>query len=121
MLTEAQFQQQVEELATLRGWVFLHIYRARTKDGWHTAAGGTLGKGWVDLLLMRSHGDERRVIYAELKRIGATPTPDQEKVLTFLRRFTGQWDWHWDSALSTRVDVYVWDERDWDQVQEALK
>ena len=64
-MTEAEFQRQVIQLATLFGWRVHHVrparVRVRGKDTYRTPVQGH--KGFPDLVLAR----RGRVIFAELK------------------------------------------------------
>ena len=104
-ISEKQFMRQVTDLATLRGWSWLHLrpsagYSAR--DSWRTAADGPLAKGWPDLFLCR--GDE--MMFIELKSQVGRTTPEQDKVL---------------AILSIVGFVRVYDPSDWDLIEDALR
>lgn len=60
--TEAQFQQQVIDLARLHKWRVAHFRPARTSRGWRTPVAAD-GSGFPDLVLARNGV----VIFAELK------------------------------------------------------
>jgi hypothetical protein len=104
-LSEAAWQSRVTDYAALKRWQWMHLRPARTEHGWRTAVSGPLGKGWVDLLLVR--GD--RLILAELKRDGQNPTVEQRWVLEQLAELG-----------SERVLVTVWRPQDWPEVQRVL-
>jgi hypothetical protein len=101
-LTERDFQRQVCELATIRGWSYLHIRAARTADSWRTPISGPLGKGWPDLVLVRGS----QLIAVELKRDGAKTTPDQERVL---------------KLLEEAIPVFTFRPADWSRVEAVLR
>lgn len=82
-LSEKEFMQQVTELATRRGWHWLHINQAMYGDNWRTPYSGDLGRGWPDLYLCR--GQEQ--LFIELKVQGNKATSEQERVLALLGVF----------------------------------
>jgi len=100
-LREADWQEQVTDLARLHGWLYVHHRPARTEKGWRTPVQGPLGKGWPDLVLVRE-----RVLFVELKRDGGGLRPEQVLVIDALR--------------AAGADVRVWRPRDWDEVVETL-
>ena len=65
-VTEAQFTRDVIDMAHQFGWLVAHSHDSRTN---HWAS----DKGFPDLCLAR----DGRVIFAELKRWGAVPRPEQ--------------------------------------------
>jgi hypothetical protein len=79
-VTETEFQKQVTDLAEILGWSWVHFRPAQTSKGWRTPVSGPLGKGWVDLVLVKG----RRLIFAELKADKGKLTPEQERVLNVL-------------------------------------
>lgn len=101
-LSERDFQRQVTDLARIRGWSWLHIRAGRTADSWRTPISGPLGKGWPDLCLVR----RERILFAELKREGAKPTPEQVEVL---------------GILSGAAETAVWTPADWAEVERVLR
>jgi hypothetical protein len=101
-VAEAAFQATVIEAARMFRWRVAHFRPAMTTHGWRTAVQAD-GKGFPDLVLVR--GD--RLIFAELKRDGAKPSPDQRE---------------WLEALDpTPAEVYVWRPRDLQAIADALK
>lgn len=100
-LSEAEFQRQVTDLATMLGWSWAHFRPARTSHGWRTPVSGPLGAGWPDLTLIR--GD--RIIFAELKSDRGRPTPDQTFALTL---------------LSGAAETYVWFPADLERIALVL-
>jgi transposase len=48
ILTHEEYQQQIQDLATIGGWTFLHVRRTKGKNGWCTS---TNVEGWPDLFL----------------------------------------------------------------------
>jgi hypothetical protein len=101
-ISEREFLQQVVELAALRGWLHLHLRPAMTRDSWRTPISGPLGKGFPDLMLVRGE----RILFIELKRDGAKPTPEQVEVLGIL-----------GGAAETML---VWP-NDWDLIEQVLR
>lgn len=82
-LSERDFQRQVTDLATALGWSYAHWRALQNRRGmWQVPVEGPLGKGWVDLTLLRVR--DRRLIFAELKRELEHPTADQAAVLAAL-------------------------------------
>lgn len=74
---ETEYEDGIIAAARAAGW-FAHAERpGRTKDGHRTAIKGKAG--WPDLVLLsRRH---RILVFAELKRPGNSPTPDQNEWL----------------------------------------
>jgi hypothetical protein len=101
-LTERDFMAQVTQLATIRGWTWLHLRPGMTRDSWRTPISGPLGKGWPDLLLVRRD----RILFCELKRAGAKPTPEQVEVL---------------GILSGVGETFVWTPLDWATIEGVLR
>lgn len=64
-MTEMEFMRQVTDLAEIYGWAWVHFRPAQTAKGWRTPVSGPLGKGWVDLVLVRPR--DGRVLFIELK------------------------------------------------------
>lgn len=87
---------------------------------------GPLGKGFPDLVLVRAR--DRRLIFAELKRDGEYPTPDQARVLTLLSsveqlpvaplRPVGVRSVRSDAP---RIEVYIWRPADWPEIEAILR
>jgi hypothetical protein len=103
-LSESQFQGQVQELATLYGWEYMHIRPGLNQRGaWRTPISGTLGAGWPDLILVR--GD--RTVFAELKSEKGKLTAAQVTVLNLLE--------------SAGHQVFCWRPSDWDTLVEVLR
>ena len=102
MITEAQWQQQVVDLASILGWSWGHFRPAKTQRGWRVPVSGPLGHGWPDLVLVR----DDRLVFVELKRSGKiAPSPEQRLVL---------------ELLGAAVEVYVWTPDDMDEVTRVL-
>lgn len=102
MKPEAAFQQQVFDLAHLRGWVVAHfrsVYDGNAKR-WMTPVGAD-GKGFPDLVLTRE-----RVIFAELKSKTGGLRPEQKDWLDLLRL--------------TGAEVYVWRPQHLEDISDTL-
>ena len=102
MTTEAEFQAQVVELATLCGWAHLHVRRSIGKgQRWTTATNLT---GWPDLLLWRGPGE---IIAAELKTDTGRVTDEQTAVL--------------ESLATAGIETHVWRPADFPEIVHALR
>lgn len=82
-LSEKDFQRQVTDLGEVLGWDWAHFRPAQTARGWRTPVSGTIGEGWVDLVLVRAR--DRRLVFAELKSDRGAVSPRQMAVLDILR------------------------------------
>jgi hypothetical protein len=102
-ITEAQFQDQIIDLAHLYGWKIAHFRAARTKYGWATPVAGD-GKGFPDAVLVKAG---LPVIFAEFKRDGAKLSAEQQA-----------WGELIEDALGARW--FVWRPEDFDFVKEIL-
>lgn len=104
LLSEAEFQGQVVELAHIRGWKALHVRRSigtrNGKAGWQTT---TSIKGWPDLFLFRPG----RAIAVELKKQTGRLTEEQADCIREL--------------IAAGIPSYVWRPSDWDQIEEVLR
>jgi hypothetical protein len=102
-VTEAEWQEQVIELAHALGWRVAHFRPARTQHGWRTPVAGD-GAGFPDLLLVRG----ARVIVAELKREGPghEPTPEQVAWL--------------DAFGAADIEAHIWRPGDIDEIAAEL-
>lgn len=119
-ISEVQFMAQVTELAELRGWQWVHFRPGRTAHGWRTPVSGPLGKGWPDLFLIRAK--DRRIIFAELKKDGALPTPEQRIMLDLLEEVTSSLVHHTDNEWEEApVEVWLWRPQDWPMIEMTLK
>lgn len=98
---EAEFQQQLIDMAHLFGWIVAHFRPALTKRGWRTPVSAD-GKGFPDLVLVRD-----RTIYVEVKREGEKLSEDQ----TLWR------DW----LLNAGVEWYCWKPSDFDTAASILR
>lgn len=83
-VSEADLQRQVIDLAVLLGYEWAHFRHApsRKDNLWRVPVAGPLGKGWPDLVLVRTR--DRRHLVVELKRETGDLSPDQERVLALL-------------------------------------
>lgn len=101
-MTEADFQQQVIDLAQLLGYRVAHFRAARTEQGWRTPVAAD-GKGFPDLVL----AGRGRVIFAELKSDRGQLTDEQKIWL--------------DDLSHTPAETYCWWPADFDEIQEVLR
>jgi len=102
LITEAEFQRQLIDLASMLGWSWGHFRPAKTNRGWRVPVSGPLGAGWPDLVLVR----EDRLIFAELKRSRKhPPSPDQRFVLELLKGV---------------AETYLWTPDDLDEIARVL-
>lgn len=108
-LTEAHFQTQVVQLATLYGWRGYHTHDSRRSQ-----------PGFPDLVLVR--GPE--LIFAELKTDTGRVRPEQAEWLAALRQVRDAVeDAVLDRVLRTEVpsvDVYLWRPADFDELHGRL-
>lgn len=81
-MSEADLMRAVTDLATILGWEWVHFRPAQTQRGWRTPVQGPLGKGWPDLVLIRSR--DRRLVFAELKSDKGKTSAEQERVFDVL-------------------------------------
>ena len=103
MQRERDFQRAVIDLARLTGWRVHHTRPALTRRGrWLTPIQGDAG--FPDLVLVRAG----RVIFAELKRNGARPTPAQREWLEALQACAG-------------VECYLWTPNNWQEIVCTLR
>lgn len=100
-VTEAYFQEQVVELAEVLGWSWVHFRPGRTAHGWRTPVSGPLGKGFVDLIMLRE-----RVIFVELKGDKGKVGPEQAAVIHALQE--------------AGAEAHIWRPADWDTVVAVL-
>lgn len=101
-VSEAEFQQQVIDLAHAYGWHHLHVRRSIGKGRkWVTS---TNVVGWPDLFMW--HPYQRRTIAVELKSETGVVSPEQKAVLASLEA-AGVW-------------VDVWRPGDLDHANEVL-
>ncbi len=106
VLTEAEWQGQVIDLARIHGWHHLHVRRSigrrNGERGWQTA---TNIDGWPDLFLW--HEGQRRVMAVEVKSETGRVTAAQEQVL--------------GSLTAAGIECHVWRPADLDAAQAALR
>ena len=102
-MKEAEFQNQIIELAHLYHWRVMHARPARTTKGWRTPIQGD--RGFPDLVLAKNGC----VIFWELKTDKGEPTPDQLAWLEAL----GESD--------ERIQVGLRRPSDWDAIQLTLQ
>ena len=99
-ISEKAFQQQLNEMATLLGYLCFHTYDSRR----------SIGGGFPDLVLVRPATSKHtsRVIFAELKTQKGRVSKAQQE---------------WLQALSTRegIEVYIWRPADIDTIIEILQ
>ena len=79
IVTEAEFQQQVIDLAHILGWRHLHVRRSIGKGRTWTTTTNVVG--WPDLLLWRAGSG---FVALELKVGKGKTTPEQDEVLASL-------------------------------------
>jgi len=93
IVTGAEIQSGVVDLARLQGWRVAHFRPARTSKGWRTPVAAD-GKGWPDLVLVRE-----RVVYAEIKGDGDRLREEQAA---------------WLQALAQAgAEVHLWRAEEW--------
>lgn len=104
-ITEAEWQEQVIELARMLGWQHMHVRRSIGKGRrWTTA---TNVDGWPDLTLIRPTDDyDGEIIFVELKAQNGIATDEQLAVHDMLRK--------------AGHDAYVWRPSDLDAANERL-
>jgi len=101
-ISEAEWQQQVIDLAHVHGWRVLHVRPAQNSRGdWRTPVAAD-GKGWPDLTLVRD-----RVLFAELKTNRGRLAPEQRRWL--------------DALEAAGAEVAVWRPKDFPTVLDTLK
>lgn len=92
LIPESEWEQQVEQIASLFGWLKFHTYDARRSE-----------EGFPDLILLRPP----RLVVSELKKMGEDPRAEQ---LGWLRSFR-----------ACGAETYIWRPSDFDQVMEILR
>lgn len=90
-MSEAEFQAKVRKFAKEAGWLIYHTRDSRGSD-----------KGFPDLVLVRPP----YVVFAELKREGEKPTPEQQRWL--------------DDLDNCGQAAYLWRPSDWDEILKVL-
>jgi hypothetical protein len=110
---EGEFLRKVIEYAELHRWRVCHFHDSRRevvdkRTGERRLVGDSRAAGFPDLVLVRKH----RLIFAELKAEGQTPTDEQAAWLAAL---------HEVSTWSTgAVQVYTWRPHDWPEIDKVL-
>jgi hypothetical protein len=105
-LLEDEFRAQVDDLAEILGFSSMHVDPLRTSGGlWRTPTHGSLGKGWPDTVYI--HHRTGRTLFVEFKRQLGKASPDQDRVLGFLR--------------GAGLEAYVWRPSDFDRLAEILR
>lgn len=94
-LSEAAFQQQVTDYATLCGWRWTHTPDSRRVQG---------TPGFPDLVLARGF----TLIFAELKTERGRVRPEQTNWINALRWAHGK-------------HVYIWRPSDWHEIERILR
>jgi hypothetical protein len=122
-LTEKAFQRQVVDLAKMLGWRVYHPFLSKWSE-----------RGFPDLTMVREK--DHRLLFAELKRDGAKPTPAQEEWLIALGAVAvetieieaGPGDSEAFLAgvsaglqLAPRVEVVLWHPGDWPEIERTLR
>lgn len=101
-LTEAQFQQQVTDLADRLGWLWLHVDKmGNPQNQWRTPTRGPL-RNFPDLMMVR----KSTLLFAELKAQGKAATDAQRDCLKVLGGVTPH--------------TYIWRPSDFPQIVEVL-
>jgi len=102
-MTEADFLNQVIDLAHLYKWRVAHFRPGQRSDGtWYTAIQGDAG--FTDLVLVR----QPRVIFAEVKSDKGRLSPEQR-------------DWITALDLCPGVETFIWRPRMWDDIVGILR
>ena len=91
VVSEADFQATLVEVAHARGWLVYHTWSSK-----HSA------KGFPDLVMLR----EDREVIAELKRVGRKPDKDQQRWL--------------DAFRAAGRETFLWTPDDWDEIHGVL-
>lgn len=90
-ISERDFQQQIIDLATLRGWLVYHTHDSRRSQ-----------PGFPDLVMARG----ARLIFAEIKSERGMPSDEQSR---------------WLAALfEAQAEAYVWRPSSWPEIAAAL-
>ena len=104
-LLEETFRDQVNELAAIYGFEWMWVHPLRAAGGiWKTPTYGPLGKGWPDTTYI--HRRTGRTLYVEFKKELGKTSPDQDRVLAFLR----------DAGL----EAHVWRPSDFPEITRTL-
>ena len=100
-ISEAEWQQQVIDLAHAHGWMCAHFRPARTSKGWVTPVAAD-GQGFPDLVLTRE-----RVMFVELKSQRGRLSEQQRLWIVSLR--------------AAGAEVHVWKPDHFDHAHQTLK
>jgi hypothetical protein len=93
-MMEKELQENVRKLALARGYRYYHTHRSE-----HSPS------GFPDCVLIRNNASGGRLIFAELKREGKDPTPDQQAWLDDLDQLDNEaYVWHPSDWLSGEID-----------------
>lgn len=93
ILSEADFQRQVLDLARILGWSAYHPMLSKWSE-----------RGWPDLALVRPP----RLVFIELKRETGKTTPHQDRWLSML-------------GACPQVETYLFRPSDFDRITETLR
>ena len=105
-ILERAFREQVDELAEILGYQWMHVDPLRASGGlWKTPTHGPLGKGWPDSIYI--HRRTGRTIFVEFKRELGKTSPDQQYVGVFLR--------------GAGLEYHVWRPSDFEHIAEVLR
>ena len=100
LMSEAELQNNVIDLAHILGWKIVHFRPAMTLRGWRTPVSAD-GKGFKDLVLVRE-----RVIWAECKTERGVITSEQQ-------------NWHsW--LIAAKQEAYIWRPKDLEKIKQIL-
>jgi len=107
-ISESAWQKQVIEIAQYAGFRVAHFrgVRVQRKDGsvYYQTPVQAQGVGYPDLCMVKGN----RLIYAELKREGGKPTPEQVEWLEALSKVPG-------------VECFLWKPSDYEVVLEVMR
>jgi hypothetical protein len=108
-LSEAEFRAQVDEIAAIYGWSWMHVDPLRGKGGiWRTPTHGPLGKGWPDTVYVHPR---KGLLFVEFKKELGKTSDDQDRVLGVLRLLA-------DAVIG--IEVCVWRPSDFPLIAEVL-
>lgn len=102
-MTEAEWQEQLLDLAHMLRWQHLHVRRTIGKGRKWTTSTNVVG--WPDLTLWNEQ--QQRVMFVELKSEAGKVSPEQEAVLA--------------SLAAAGLEVHIWRPSDLDAAHEALR
>jgi hypothetical protein len=91
--SESEFMTAIIDEAKRTGWLVYHTHRSDKSEA-----------GFPDLVMVR----QGRMVVAEVKRVGGTPTMEQVR-------------WLLDMARVPGIEVYCWDAADFDKVVQTLE